>query len=414
MREFIQNFIKAKGIWLTAANLLSKLVSLALSLWMANQLSAEAFGQVSKMLNYTAFFTAFTGLGLLHAELKYASQTPNAQAQQQIFDYSFYYGLLGQLGINIIMIGLALALYPENNTLILLCFALRLALIFVAEHAKNIARSSFDNQTYAWIDISQAMAALLLAFALSFWQPYWAYVLALSVSPLSVFFFFKPSAAWWRSLKPNLDGIKLKTFWSFGLKTAITVQVCEWLLLLDLFYIGHYLGDAQVAHYRLASILPFNFMVIGQIVMQTFFPKLCAEHQNPTYHRQFIKKYTALMLLLSGILLGLSWLFETYILAILHLPEAYVGLYWWSMLACVAAYLLRIPYGFLLSALGKNHWNLLAAILALLLALLAYPLCLPWGDLATAAIINLSAIVFTGLFTAVAYFYELRKLKKSI
>ena len=409
MREFIQNFLKAKGLWISVANLLSKLSSLALSLWVARYLSPEAFGQINTLLNYTALFSAFLGLGLLHPGLKYASAAKDIHQQKQIFAYSFYYGFLGQLLINLVLFLIATHLFPAHLWWIVACFALRFCLIFVAEQAKNIARSQFDNQKFALMDISQALLAIVLAFGLSFYDVYWAYVLALSLSPMAIFLFYKPE---FKFKKPKLEGLKLNEFWQFGLKTALTVQVSEWLLLLDIFYIGQCLGDAAVAHYRLASILPFNMMILGQMIMQTFFPRLCAEHRNPKFHKQFIAKYSLFMLLVSALILGISLLFEAYILALLHLSAEYFHIYLWGLMACFAAFLLRIPYGFLLSSLGKNIWNLISAILALGLVLLAYPYFIPVFGLQAAAIINFLAIVFTGVFTGVAYFYELKKISE--
>ena len=404
MIKFLSNFFKQSGIWVASSFFVSKIAAFLLTLFMARILSKEDFGWVMYGLNYLGFFIPFIGFGSSHGTLRYAAIEKENLEKQKIIAYSFSYGLVFNVFLNLIMLVLAFLIFGKGDQfLIVSLFSIRLLGVFLLDQAKAEIRGNHNNKKFGQLDIYSNVLLLVSALVLSYFFGVNGYIFSLCLSPFVVLFFHRFKISFDRSLFINFTE---KEFWKFSISMAFTNQLSELIFLLDVFFIGIFMDNFAVAHYRIYSIIPFNLFFLAALFFQTAYPKLCENHQNNPYQLHFLFNFWKLMLPISVLIFLVSFFGAEFILKFFG-NNYYQNTVVFKILiaASISVLLLRTPFGYLLASKGKSVYNLVAASVSII-SLVAFikPIISNFG-LEGVAWLSLGNLVFIGIFQMLAYFY---------
>lgn len=411
MIKFLSNFFKQSGIWVASSFFVSKIAAFLLTLFMARILSKEDLGWVMYGLNYLGFFIPFVGFGSSHGALRYAAIEKENEEKQKIIAYSFSYGLIFNVLLSLIMLVLAFILFGNGNQLLIISFfVIRLFGIFLLEQAKAEARGKHDNKKFGQIEIYSNILLLVSAVFSAYFFGVKGYIFSLCLSPFVILFIHRFRISFDRTLFKNFTE---NNFWKFCITMAFTNQVSELIFLLDVFFIGIFLDNSAVAHYRIYSIIPFNLFFLAALFFQTAYPKLCENHQNNQYQLHFLFNFWKLMVPITILIFTVSYFGAEYILTLFgndyaENPKVFKIL----IAASISVLLLRTPFGYLLASKGKSIYNLIAALISILsLLVLIKPTISNFG-IEGVAWLSLVNLFFIGIFQMISYFYLVYRAPK--
>ena len=411
MIKFLSNFFKQSGIWIASSFFVSKIAAFLLTLFMARILSKEDLGWVMYGLNYLGFFIPFVGFGSSHGALRYAAIEKENEEKQKIITYSFSYGLIFNILLSLIMLVLAFIIFGNGNQLLIVSlFMIRLFGVFLIDQAKSEVRGFHNNKKFGQIEIYSNILLLVSAVFSAYFFGVKGYIFSLCLSPFVVLFFHRFRISFDRTQFKNFTE---KSFWKFCVTMAFTNQVSELIFLLDVFFIGIFLDNSAVAHYRIYSIIPFNLFFLAALFFQTAYPKLCENHQNNQYQLQFLFNFWKLMVPITILIFAVSYFGAEYILTLFgndyaENPKVFKIL----IVASISVLLLRTPFGYLLASKGKSIYNLIAALISILsLLVLIKPTISNFG-IEGVAWLSLVNLFFIGIFQMISYFYLVYRAPK--
>lgn len=411
MIKFLSNFFKQSGIWIASSFFVSKIAAFLLTLFMARILSKEDLGWVMYGLNYLGFFIPFVGFGSSHGALRYAAIEKENVEKQKIIAYSFSYGLIFNILLSLIMLVLAFVIFGNGNQLLIVSlFMIRLFGVFLIDQAKSEVRGFHNNKKFGQIEIYSNILLLVSAVFSAYFFGVKGYIFSLCLSPFVVLFFHRFRISFDRTQFKNFTE---KSFWKFCVTMAFTNQVSELIFLLDVFFIGIFLDNSAVAHYRIYSIIPFNLFFLAALFFQTAYPKLCENHQNNQYQLQFLFNFWKLMVPITILIFAVSYFGAEYILTLFgndyaENPKVFKIL----IVASISVLLLRTPFGYLLASKGKSIYNLIAALISILsLLVLIKPTISNFG-IEGVAWLSLVNLFFIGNFQMISYFYLVYRAPK--
>lgn len=411
MIKFLSNFFKQSGIWIASSFFVSKIAAFLLTLFMARILSKEDLGWVMYGLNYLGFFIPFVGFGSSHGALRYVAIEKENEEKQKIIAYSFSYGLIFNILLSLIMLVLAFVIFGNGNQLLIVSlFMIRLFGVFLIDQAKSEVRGFHNNKKFGQIEIYSNILLLVSAVFSAYFFGVKGYIFSLCLSPFVVLFFHRFRISFDRTQFKNFTE---KSFWKFCVTMAFTNQVSELIFLLDVFFIGIFLDNSAVAHYRIYSIIPFNLFFLAALFFQTAYPKLCENHQNNQYQLQFLFNFWKLMVPITILIFAVSYFGAEYILTLFgndyaENPKVFKIL----IVASISVLLLRTPFGYLLASKGKSIYNLIAALISILsLLVLIKPTISNFG-IEGVAWLSLVNLFFIGNFQMISYFYLVYRAPK--
>ena len=411
MIKFLSNFFKQSGIWIASSFFVSKIAAFLLTLFMARILSKEDLGWVMYGLNYLGFFIPFVGFGSSHGALRYAAIEKENEEKQKIITYSFSYGLIFNILLSLIMLVLAFVIFGNGNQLLIVSlFMIRLFGVFLIDQAKSEVRGFHNNKKFGQIEIYSNILLLVSAVFSAYFFGVKGYIFSLCLSPFVVLFFHRFRISFDRTLFKNFTE---KSFWKFCVTMAFTNQISELIFLLDVFFIGIFLDNSAVAHYKIYSIIPFNLFFLAALFFQTAYPKLCENHQNNQYQLQFLFNFWKLMVPITILIFAVSYFGAEYILTLFgndyaENPKVFKIL----IVASISVLLLRTPFGYLLASKGKSIYNLIAALISILsLLVLIKPTISNFG-IEGVAWLSLVNLFFIGNFQMISYFYLVYRAPK--
>ena len=411
MIKFLSNFFKQSGIWIASSFFVSKIAAFLLTLFMARILSKEDLGWVMYGLNYLGFFIPFVGFGSSHGALRYAAIEKENVEKQKIIAYSFSYGLIFNILLSLIMLVLAFVIFGNGNQLLIVSlFMIRLFGVFLIDQAKSEVRGFHNNKKFGQIEIYSNILLLVSAVFSAYFFGVKGYIFSLCLSPFVVLFFHRFRISFDRTQFKNFTE---KSFWKFCVTMAFTNQVSELIFLLDVFFIGIFLDNSAVAHYRIYSIIPFNLFFLAALFFQTAYPKLCENHQNNQYQLQFLFNFWKLMVPITILIFAVSYFGAEYILTLFGNDYAEnTKVFKILIVASISVLLLRTPFGYLLASKGKSIYNLIAALISILsLLVLIKPTISNFG-IEGVAWLSLVNLFFIGIFQMISYFYLVYRAPK--
>lgn len=407
MLKIINNFIDKKGFYVFGSSLISKLCSFLTSIILIRVLSPQDFGVLSYALSSLAFFIPFSGGGMQHSFLRFAPLSKEIEFRNSLFFLSLYRGLLLSLGIFILLylcIPWLSSRWP-NSERYFYVLGFYLFGFFIIDLVKNRFRVENNNKTYASIEASCALIVFVFGGLMAYFFGALAYLFALVSVPIILGLFYLNGRT--TSLIQIPDN-----YISYGLWVGIGAIASQLMYSLDVFLIGRILQDSQqVALYKTASIIPIALFFIPNSYISTHYTDLSLNYSNKIFLQTFTNDYIRIFSIIGLILCCILFLSSEFII------ELFFGKFYLDSIpsfkilvfGIMGAFMLRIPFGNILAAVGKSQWNALVSFVMLLLnGFLNYFAITAWG-IKGAAIVTSLLFWFSGLISYLLYLYYIKR-----
>jgi len=182
---------------------------------------------------------------------------------------------------------------------------------------------------------------------------------------------------------------------TYGLWVGLGGIASQGALMLDTIMVGIYNGDVAAGLYRNASLLPLSLMFLPGIYMTSEFVHVRANADSSEFISKFYKDY----------LMVFAPLAITILAVLITLPEAIITTLFGAKyveaapvlsllgLTIIPTFLIRIPVGNILNAVGRANNNVVSAFIVLILNATLNYLLIPEFGLFGAAYASLGSII---------------------
>jgi Na+-driven multidrug efflux pump len=174
----------------------------------------------------------------------------------------------------------------------------------------------------------------------------------------------------------------------------------------------------MVTNYKYISLIPFSLLFLPRVFINTDFVTFTEKIKDKKYIINYIKSYMFLFLLISILLIIVSYFFGSFILRLLDAGFAeYHATFFIMIVGVCGIFIFRGLFGNLLSAIGKADVNYYIALIALFLNLISNYYLIPELGIKGAAITSAILMWVTGVSSCIWFLclyknYFLKSLNK--
>ena len=375
--------------------MLAKLIGFLIVVFAANFLTGAELGNYTYAFFVTSFILPFLGFGSYQSLVYFGSTLKKEKEKQALFNYAFKRGLGLSALLSVILIlfsGIFTHNLPEAHS-ILIILSIQLITFTLVSFIRNYARLINRNDIYGRSELIYNLILFFLVIAGIVIAKEIGYAMAMVLAPLitGLIYFKKLKIGTFKAEKLlNLD---TKKFWSYGIFVSLGAVAAQLLYVVDGLMIGNFLPipaeileassatgflddcagikssmlanyvPNQIAIYRICSVIPLATFVLPLAILTTDAVHITEQKGNTKFLKNYIKNIWRVLLPVGILIAAVLHYGSSYILSIFDLlseKSKYAGneeLISVFALGVIGAFLLRIPFGNLLSAVGKAKWN---------------------------------------------------------
>ncbi len=417
--DLSKDYQKRGGFHIFSSNVYAKFSAFLASLVIVRLLTSDIYGSISYARSILMIVNPFVGFGAMYSLLRFGSILSSDEEKNVLFRYSLTRGAFFSSLIIIFLILFSwiysFKIESARIYLVILSFELLTGGLFgILQSYKRIKKKNKEYAISNFINSSLGFFLSVVGVIL-----FSGYGLAASsvLSPLIVFILF-----YIRLEKKSFDfgnaflDLDKKIFWFYGINVGLASIAGQILYSLDIFLIGLLIADSRIiALYKVATIIPYNLNFIPVSFMTTDYV-LIAEHFKDIYFlKKQAKKYIIIFSVLVIVILIPIYLFSKPLTKIIF-GNNYESSYQIArvlIIGIAGSFVLRIPFGNILGAVGKAYWNALNAYCMLFInILLDYFFIIKFG--AIGAAYATSIIMWTsGIVSLLMFLLYIKKLDDS-
>lgn len=410
--QFIKDFNSNKGGYVFLSFVIEKLIGLFNAIYLVRLISKEDFGLITLISSLFAVTITLNGFGAIQALLRYGSIADGENNKNNLTQYLFRNGIKKHILLTIcfLLIAVCYEIKFEGIWPIALWFTVRFLGYFFYTFILNYYRIHHHNKKFSSISIFVNCIGSLITLLLTLKLNTSGYLIGLAFTPWLSLIFYKKNIFEKSGLKRNT--IDLKELWDYAIKSAINYGLAEILIVLDIFLIGLFLSETEVANYKIAIILPMNIIFLSSVFIQTDFPKLVSKSNDKIYLKNYIRSYQQLFIPIGIIFLIVGYLIKDWIISFVfgNSYEDVGNLFFIILIAVISNMLMRNLYSNLLSAVGLAKQNTKIAIFSILvMALLSLSLIPLLGIIGAALALSIT-FISTGIFSLILFKKYLKSL----
>ena len=387
----------------------AKVVGFFASLVVVRLLTSDIYGSISYARSIIAIINPFVGFGAMYSLLRFGSISSSDEEKNALFRYSLTRGAFFSFLI-IIFLFLFSWVYSfkiESARIYLVILSFSLLTEGLFETLQSYKRIKKKNKEYAISNfIKNSLGFFLSVVGIILFSGY-GYAVSSVITPLIVFILFYIRLGKKRLYFGNASlDLDKKKFWFYGFNVGLGSIAGQILYSLDIFLIGLLLADSRtIALYKVATIIPYNLIFIPISFMMTDFVLIAENFKNIYFLKKQAKKYIIIFSVLVIVILIPIYLFSKPLIKIIF-GNNYENSYQIArvlIIGIAGGFVFRIPFGNILGAVGKAHWNVFNAYCMLFInILLDYFFIIKYGAIgaayATSIIMWASGIVSFSMF----------------
>jgi len=405
---FFTQFRKRGGLAVFASGIGGKVISLLVAIVIARWLDPEVYGHISYAVIVVGALLPFSGGGFDTALLRYGAVAMDEDEKRALSKYALTRGMMLSVALLAVVAALAEPICGKKAESLPYLYIIMFLLLgdYIFRGIEVHLRIFKKNRIMAMMSFCRAGALLLLVLCLVPFIDGTGYAYALASAPLLVAMFF---LVYLRNIR-GADTSKISTsrpeLWRFAILIGLGSILSRFQFFMDGIIVGNLIDDPEaLAHYRVASLLPINLLMIPAMFFQSEYVHITENHDKRSFIVGYLKRYGLLAMGLSFGLIAVTQLFgELIITLIFGLKYASSApLFKVLIFGLSGAYLLRQPFGILLNASGRADLNVVNSVISTVvtLSLLVY-LILTYG-LMGAAVGTAIAIWVSGFLSLFAY-----------
>ncbi len=405
------NHIKNKiflreGHLILVASLADKLVNLVIMIIAARYISLATYGHFSYIKSLVTTIMPFSGLGGNHSLLRFGMDTNRIKEKYNLLFSALVFGTL----FNLIFLFIIYVFLPHysffnnNNELeeIFNVYIFFILTYYIYDVVRNFYRINFDNRTYAVKSIKYSFSILIVGSLSLIFFDYMIFIIVIVLLPVLTTFIDNR-----KILFKKISSIKFdKLFWKYGVLTGVGAFLNQFFMQSDILILGFLnIEPEQIARYKVATLLVYTVMFIPSAFLVRDFTTLSAHAKDKRFLIHYAYKYFKYSSTVLIVFIPLFYISSNSILEFLFGEKFQNDLNIQNILvfALIAIVILRMPFGNLLSAVGKVNLNIVNAVFTIIIAIpILFFLTKAYGIIGTAyamlIIFFCSGIISLGMF----------------
>ncbi|MCH9812849.1 MAG: oligosaccharide flippase family protein [Epsilonproteobacteria bacterium] len=410
---WVKNKLMARdGHFILIAHLFDKIVNFFIMMIAARYMSLSTFGNFSYVKSLVSVLIPFSGFGSNHALLRFGMDLNDLRYKYHLFLSALVYGVLFTF-ILILVSKFFLQSFDffENQEVesIFDIYIFFLLSYYVFDMVRNFYRLQNDNKSYAMRSIKYSFLTLSIGtFTLVFFNYLVFLIIFVCLPIISVIF---NSITLFNKFDKKIEFNTV--FWRYGLFVGVGAFLNQFFLQADILILGYLNVDSElIAQYKVATLLVYTFLFIPNAILVRDFALISSNARSKDFLLEYASKYIKYTLM---ILLGFVPIFY-------FLSESLLVLIFGSqfqnasniqnilIFGFAGSVLLRIPFGNILNAIGKAKWNVLNAVITIVMTIvLLAELTQKYGMIGTAYGMTFMFCV-SGIISLFMFLYYLREL----
>jgi O-antigen/teichoic acid export membrane protein len=357
--SFFKGFVKRDGIFVLLSTGIDKFSGILISIYIIRFLDKVEYGKIAIALSLVGILASISGMGFNWALLRFGPIVKSQSGKRNLYSFSLKLGTI----FTIILAGIVLLYYylTEKLDIYIFIFLIYLILNFQLDLLKSYYRVINRNKVYSKITTFQSVSLLVFAFLLSFFFDGLGYSLAFIFSTLVPFFaFFKIS-----DISNKKIEINSKSYIKYGLVTGVGMIANQTMVTAGPLLADFYGANAaEVASLKVATIIPFNLLILPFLILTTDFVYLSKHYLDKSVLKEYYFSYLKAILKITALPMVVLIFLNEYIFTLLFSSKYSDGIEL-NIIMLIAVYisiLFRVPLGNILSAVGKSNWNFIHTI----------------------------------------------------
>lgn len=411
-RLLSNNFIKRGGFSVFLSTLLSKIFAFIGSILIVRILDQNVVGIINFVRSHILVFMPLVGLGIGQALLRYGSYKKNGHYKKKLYLFSIKKGFKFSIFITITFAILSVFFSSEVNSSLyyFLVYAFYIITYFFFEVYSSYIRVSNNNQRYAKLLVSFSIVSLILSLLCGYIWSGIGYIIGIVIAPLITLLLFDPSIIR-RIPNKTIETSTTKELEKFGRHLSFGSVANQLSLVIDIIIVGYFVKNtALIAIYTIGTLIPTNLLFIPSTYFLADFVHISENGNKKGFTRLYIKRYLTIFVPISLVLGLLIFIFSNDIIQLLfgsiyNNSVAILNIYTVGM---IGSFLLRIPAGNILSAIGFARFNANMSYIFLIINIISSILFTYYYGIKGAAISSSIIVWSSGIISS---FYLLKKIK---
>ena len=346
-----------------------KLLGAALSILVVRFVDQYEFGLITFAMAIISSASPFSGFGGNWSLLRYGPVQIGLMDKSRLFLISLIDGTKKTFFVVLLILAGSFFIPDEYKgaSIFLIILSFSLFTNYFYENFKSYLRIISRNKAYSYSNVIGSLALFLVGVPLCFLFGGYGYTIALVLAPMFAFLFFLKRVRLNTSYREKQVP---KGFWNYGLSTGFGSIANQMVFTLGPI-IPAYLaaGPDEVALFKVATIIPFNLMLIPLMILTTDFVHLSKSFESRQELAKYYKGYVKTIVMVSLPMFTCLMLLNEWLITLLFgqdysgsvplVNALYIGL--------MFSFVFRIPLGNILAAVGKANWNVINSIVWLIL-----------------------------------------------
>lgn len=413
LKKFVKDFKSRDGFAVVLSSLFLKFSGLLTSIFVVRWLTPDTLGEITFSVALLSIGAIFAGLGSNWSLLRYGPLLNSYSEKFGMFQFTIKNGVKLTIIIFVLVVAISFVLPTNihNAQVYIIILAIGLFTNFLFESLLAYFRVINKNKLYSKANTYASLFLACLTCLFAYFFSGIGYTAAIVIAPFLSFLIYKKHIYRKRD-EGRIFNINVKEFYKYGIYTGFGV-VANQLVISSGSIIAVVLGatNEDVAMFKVATIIPFNLMFLPSLIMTTDFVHFSKNHKNGKILSEYYYNYLKTILTISIIPFAILISFNKEILVLLYGEEysdvASMSLYLNG--AIFFSFLLRIPLGNILSAVGKANWNVVHSFIWLLLFIPLTAILFNYMGIEGVAL-SISIVIIASGFISLILFYNYLKL----
>lgn len=355
-RKYISDFIKRGGISVLISTGFVKLSTAILAIVVVRLMTKEDYGILAYALSIYAFGIVISGASGHYSLLRFGSLLSSQLQKKEYYNSTMISGVKNSVILSVVIILSAfLPIHPQGSFWYIVMVGFSLISFFVIELQRSYFRILNLNRLYSRVNEIYSITLLVTVIFTTWLFGGYGYMAAYIFIPVFVFLIYNRNHITFHS-EQELS----KDYWIYGIHTSFSAVANQITFSIAPFLLGVLGGaEADIADFKVATIIPFNLLTLPGILMITDFNFLSKNYLDGEKLIDYYKNYIKVIIPVATVVFIPLIIWGKHVIHFLF-GEAYIGCYDYYVLFMIATYItffFRNPLGNILLAVGKASWN---------------------------------------------------------
>lgn len=413
--------LKKTGFFaLVLSNFINKILAFCNGIILIRILSQKDYGIYSYYQNSLMFFLFMSGFGCVGGFLQFGSKKISITEEEKYFKFSIKYGIMADLllALIIFLISFSNNFYLKGSINYLKYMSFIPFFTTIIDLIITRERVRLNNQRVAFLSNMRTILDVMFLLIGAYFYGIIGVIIGKYIGQiLTILIAFKT----YESTFKNWSEIEFLSFEKkqeikkFSYVSVFNSVIAQLLYVIDIFLIGYLIKDeVLIANYKTATLIPFALNFLPQLISNYLYPYFSRNSDENIYikskYLQLLKYNSILNLLITLFLISFSS-----IIIRLCFGEKYLDIKNLFNLFAVGYFFaatLRIPGGYILSALGKLKYitynSLICAIINIILDII---LIKKYGTIG-AAYVTVLIFIISGFLSNIFLWRVINRMEK--